>query len=318
MRCSLDPKRLDDVAQEFLVYQREHTEDPESTVSNLRIISRHLGRRLLTEIGPREVEAMIAARLQDGIAKSTINRQSATLSKLFSWSIERGYHPGPNPMEQVKRFQETRGQIRYLTPDEAGQLILAAANHLKPIIVAALHTGGRLNEVLSLEWQDVDFAGGLVTFRRSTLKGRRDRQVPLTAELAATLRALQPHGPQEWRPRMRVFEYKRRGLVTVREAFTTARRKAGLGRDVVFPTLRHTYAAWFVLNGGDLFHLQQYLGHANIALIDRYSHLSPHTSRSGVEFIGPPRKARSVNETRRRSVKPLGPGPNFSPTETEN
>ena len=33
---------------------------------------------------------------------------------------------------------------------------LFAADHIKPII-CALHTGGRISEVLGLRWQDIDF-----------------------------------------------------------------------------------------------------------------------------------------------------------------
>jgi len=284
-------KSLSEIAEEFLAYQRIYTEDPASCEFNLRVIKRHLGTRQLLDIGPREIEAMIAARLEDGIAKATINRQSATLSKLFSWSIERGYHPGPNPMRRIKKFRESPGRIRYLTGDEASRLTLAAAHHLKAIVVAAHHTGGRLNEILCLLWGDIDFDGGLVTFRRETTKSRKERQVPLTPELAATLRRLRPGAADT-----RVFDYNGRDLTSVRTAYLRACRKAGLGRDVVFHTLRHTFASWFVMNGGDLFRLQKYLGHSNMTLTQRYSHLSPEFIKNGVQFIGPPSAARNVQE----------------------
>lgn len=284
-------RSLEEVAVEFLAHQRIYTEDPETTESNLRIIKRHLGARLLTDIGPREVESMIAARLQDGISKATINRQSATLSKLFRWSIDRGYHPGPNPMRQIKKFRESPGRVRYLTADEASRLILAAAHHLKPILVAGLHTGGRLNELLTLRWADIDFDRGIVSFRKETTKSRKERQVPLTPELAATLRRLRPGSSDQ-----RVFEYNGRQLVSVRSAFKRACRKAELGRDVVFHTLRHSFASWFVMNGGDPYRLQKYLGHSTMTLTQRYSHLSAEFIREGVQFIGPPQPLRRAQD----------------------
>ena len=284
-------RSLEDVAVEFLAHQRIYTEDPETTESNLRIIKRHLGSRLLVDIGPREIEGMIAARIQEGVAKATINRQGATLSKLFAWSIERGYHPGPNPMRQIKKFRENPGRIRYLTGEEASRLILAAAPHLKPILVAGLHTGGRLNELLSLKWGDIDFDRGIVSFRRETTKSRKERQVPVSPELTATLRRLRPGAPDE-----RVFEYNGRGLVSVRSSFKRACRKAGLGRDVVFHTLRHSFASWFVMNGGDPYRLQKYLGHSTMTLTQRYSHLSPEFIRDGVQFIGPPQPVRRAQD----------------------
>jgi len=277
-------KRLEDLVDEFLAYQRVYTEDPGTTDFNLRVIRRYLGTRLLTDIGPREIETMIAARLEDGIAKSTINRQSATLSKFFSWAMERDYHPGPNPMCRVKKFRESPGRARYLTADEAARLIAAAAHHLKPILIAALHTGGRLQEVLTLLWGDVDLERGIVMFRRETTKSRKERQVPLTQELAATLRRLRPGAPDE-----RIFDYNGQEITSVRIAFLRSCRKAGLGRDVVFHTLRHTFASWFVMNGGDPYRLQKLLGHSSMTLTQRYAHLSAEFIQAAVHFIGPPK-----------------------------
>ena len=285
-------RTLSDVADEFLAYQRIYTEDPQTSEFNLRILKRYLGARVLVEIEPRDIEAMIAARLQDEIARSTINRQCATLSKLFSWSIERGYHPGPNPMKRIRKFRESPGRVRYLTPDEASRLELAAAHHLKPIIVAALHTGGRLNEVLSLTWGDVDFDRGLVSFRRENTKSRKERQVPLSPQLLANLKRLRPGPPDE-----KIFEYNGRELTSVRTAFLRACKKANLGRDVVFHTLRHTFASWFTMNGGDPYRLQRYMGHSSMTLTQRYSHLSQDYIRDGVQFIGPPApKSRAQDE----------------------
>ena len=41
--------------------------------------------------------------------------------------------------------------------EEADNLIAKAGDHLKPVLVTALETGGRLSEVLGLRWTDVDF-----------------------------------------------------------------------------------------------------------------------------------------------------------------
>jgi integrase len=284
-------RTLSDVADEFLAYQKIYTEDPDTTAFNLRIIKRYLGPRLLKEVTFQDIERMIAARIEDGIARSTINRQGATLSKLFTWSIDRGYHPGPNPMRKIKKFRESPGRIRWLTGDEASRLILAAAHHLKPIIIAALHTGGRLGELLSLLWSDIDFDRGIVVFRKETTKSGKERQVPLSPELAATLKRLRP-GP----PDQTIFEYNGHNLVSVRTAFLRACKKAGLGRDVVFHTLRHTFASWWVMKGGDPYRLQKCLGHSSMALTQRYSHLSPDFIRDGVQFIGPPAAARNAQD----------------------
>ena len=81
-------------------------------------------------------------------------------------------------------------------------------------------------------------------------------------------------------------------MASVRTAFERARKRARLGEEVTYHTLRHTFASWYIINGGDLYRLQKYLGHSTISLTQRYAHLSLDYLKAGVEFIGAPRSSR--------------------------
>jgi integrase len=37
--------------------------------------------------------------------------------------------------------------------------------------------------------------------------------------------------------------------------------------------LRHTFASWYMMNGGDLYELAKILGHSNIKMAERYAKL---------------------------------------------
>ena len=45
-----------------------------------------------------------------------------------------------------------------------------------------------------------------------------------------------------------------------------------------FHDLRHTFASWYMMNGGDLYELAKILGHSNIKMTERYAKLgkTPH------------------------------------------
>jgi integrase len=43
--------------------------------------------------------------------------------------------------------------------------------------------------------------------------------------------------------------------------------------DFWFHDLRHTFASWYRINGGDLYELAKLLGHANIKMTERYAKL---------------------------------------------
>ena len=105
------------------------------------------------------------------------------------------------------------------------------------------------------------------------------------------LRDLRPGRPSE-----PVFAWAGRALKSVRTSFESARLKAGLGNDVVFHTLRHTFASWYIENGGDPKRLQEYMGHSSLEQTLIYIHLSPLFRLQGVRFIGPPRVRRVEDE----------------------
>ena len=45
-------------------------------------------------------------------------------------------------------------------------------------------------------------------------------------------------------------------------------------KDFRFHDLRHTFASWYMMNGGDLYELAKILGHSNIKMTERYAKLA--------------------------------------------
>ena len=53
-------------------------------------------------------------------------------------------------------------------------------------------------------------------------------------------------------------------------------------REFRFHDLRHTFASWYMMNGGDLYELAKILGHSNIKMTERYAKLGrKHVARTG-------------------------------------
>jgi integrase len=276
------------VAEDFLAHRRIYTDNPRTLRSQMRVLGVAFDALPLAQITPAAVERWMATRLDAGVSRATLNRNRAALSVLFEWAIRAGHHQGVNPVKGLRPFREGPGRTRYLTGDEAARLMLAAAAHLKPVLALALYTGGRLGEVLALRWADVDLQAGVVTYRKETTKARRTRSVPISGALRAVLTGL-----RRGRPDQPVCHWQEAPLRSVRTAFETARKKAGLGRDVTFHTCRHSFSAWAVQNGLDLYRLQTFLGHSDISLTQRYAHLSREYLEDGVRFIGPPGRVKA-------------------------
>ena len=52
--------------------------------------------------------------------------------------------------------------------------------------------------------------------------------------------------------------------------------------DFRFHDLRHTFASWYMMNGGDLYELAKILGRSNIKMTERYAKLAKqHIAKTG-------------------------------------
>lgn len=70
---------------------------------------------------------------------------------------------------------------------------------------------------------------------------------------------------------------------------------------LVFHSLRHTCASWLVMSGVDLYVVKEILGHASIAMTERYSHLRPGHLHSAMAKLS--ENPSSVNKSRVLTLK---------------
>jgi integrase len=62
-------------------------------------------------------------------------------------------------------------------------------------------------------------------------------------------------------------------LLSKEGSFDDLLERAGI-KDFRFHDLRHTFASWYMMNGGDLYELAKILGHSNIKMTERYAKLA--------------------------------------------
>lgn len=187
-----------------------------------------------------------------------------------------------NPFRYVRLPAAAPGRVRYLTERECVQLLRCCEDShlpaLYPLVVLALHTGARKNEVRGLRWEEVDFARGLLRLLRT--KNGEARVVPLVglgfqvlAAWQTTRRAAVPWVfPREDGQQPVDFWY----------AWLKARDAAGLD-DLHFHDLRHTAASYLAMSGATLLDIAQILGHRSLEQSRRYSHLGNSYVRDVVE-----------------------------------
>lgn len=261
----------------------------------------------LGRVEPRDLIAWTTTRQRDGASGATINRDLNLGSALFRWAIRAG-HVADNPFRRVDHFSEKgRARETYLTADESRALIDSCSPVLRPLVLAALHTGARRGELLALRWCDVDLARRELHFRPETEKTGRGRMVALTDGLHSALTVLKAERRSPAADGTDALFVDRRGVAlnqnTVAHAFSVdVRRCGGIALEkrakVTFHTLRHTAASLMVAAGVPIFDVAKTLGHSTLAVTMRYAHFAPEAGRRAVAALSDALAGRSAASTR--------------------
>ena len=170
-----------------------------------------------------------------------------------------------------------------------------------PVLVVALNTGMRRNEILSLKWQDVDFVKGFILIEDS--KSGRARKVSMNAAVFETLKGL---------PRSSEYVFfnpeTKTHIKDIKTGFKSACKKAGT-KGLRLHDLRHTAASWMIEAGADLVTVSKILGHSSIQMTMRFAHPTPENMRLAVErlagFLDPTRQKVDRLSEQAATTKPI-------------
>jgi integrase len=125
---------------------------------HLTVLKAHFGKdRYIDELRKAHVAGFISELKKAGLKTPTIRRYLATLSSLLSFAERSGWVL-QNPILHLDKraLPEAQPRTRFLSRDEFRRLLAASSPHLRPLIEMAVETGMRLEELLSLKWEQVD------------------------------------------------------------------------------------------------------------------------------------------------------------------
>ena len=155
------------------------------------------------------------------------------------------------------------------------------ADHLKPIVLASLHTGLRRRELFELEWAMVDFDRGWITVTSRTAKSKRTRHVPINSVVRSTF--------QTWKAQSDISKLIFPGkhgkpLTNVDSAWKSLLKAADI-KDFRWHDMRHDFASQLVMKGVDIYRVKELLGHSSIQQTERYAHLAQRHLEDTVERL---------------------------------
>jgi integrase len=183
-----------------------------------------------------------------------------------------------NPVRKVKFFKVQNQRIRYLSEQQARLFLAYCCKDLKPIVILALYTGMRLSEITRLTWNQIDWDKKEITLL--VTKNQQIRRIPMCLEVQQALSDI----PRSMHHQYVFCDELGRPKICIRSAFQRAIKRVGL-EDFRFHDLRHTFASWLVMRGTDLRTVAGLLGHKDLRMTMRYSHLSPAHLRQAVDKL---------------------------------
>uniref|UniRef100_UPI00288A0714 tyrosine-type recombinase/integrase n=1 Tax=Methylobacterium sp. WCS2018Hpa-22 TaxID=3073633 RepID=UPI00288A0714 len=156
---------------------------------NSRICMRLLGHLSLEEIDRRALSDLVGSRKRTGVSDATIRRDLAFLGAVFSMAVRWGWvDTSPVTAFNKKALKESRARTRFLTREEFDLLLRAASDDLKPILVLAVETGLRKEELLGLATSSIDLRRR--ELHLTNTKTSAPRRVPLSSKALKTIQGL--------------------------------------------------------------------------------------------------------------------------------
>ncbi len=279
--------KFKDFADEYLNLHSKLKKSYSTDRKIVELFKNLFGDKYLYEITSLDVEKFKSMRVNQIVKRSvtkkkvspaTVNRALAVLKSMFNKAIAWG-KVERNPCRAVKLFKENNQRLRFLEREEIDKLLDNCCEHLKPIVIVALHTGMRKGEILGLKWHDIDIKRNIIHL--SDTKNGEKREVPMNAVVQKTIIGVLKHPESQY-----IFCNKEgKAYGDIKKSWLTAVEKSGIV-DFHFHDLRHTFASQLVMSGVDLNTVRELLGHKSLEMTLRYSHLSPDHKKRAVDLLG--------------------------------
>ena len=210
------------------------------------------------------------------LAAISVQTYVRALKAFFSWLHREGYTEH-NILADLRPPKAPQKLVKVLADEEIRRILAsldrdtATGCRNTAMIITLLDTGLRLSELTNLKMADAHIDEG---YLKVMGKGSKERIVPIGGLAQKVLLRYIHH----FRPEplnivedtlLLTLEGRQLTGNAVKEIIERISKKSGVAR--LHPHLcRHTFATNYLINGGDVFSLQQILGHSSLEMVRRY------------------------------------------------
>lgn len=226
---------------------------------------------------------------------ASINREIATLKRMTSLLYRRRLIKH-DPMDGIAMLKENNKREQVLTQTQVASMLAECDRiaysprlkkdfsvypaHLKIAVLIALNTGLRIDGVLTLKWEEVDWDRREI---KKVVKGGKEVRVPMSPVLHDALLAWrQGQNPVGVYVLPSPIIPDKPMLITSKFGFQRLCKSLGLD-DFTFHQLRHTFATYFISHTKNINLCAQILGHSTTQMTQRYSHIVDGEAKAAMD-----------------------------------
>lgn len=243
-----------------------HKRSLDTDKGHLRWLDPHLKGKQLKEINRKLIDKIADIKSATGASNARVNRLLALIRSILNKAANDWEWLETAP--KVKLRKEGNHRTRWLTQQEASNLIAELPSHLADMAIFTLATGLRQSNVKNLKWKNIDLEKRHAWVHGDEAKSGKAISIPLNADAMAVLTKRLGTNPTH------VFTYLNKPIANISSTtWSKALARAGI-ENFRWHDLRHTWASWHVQHGTSLQELQLLGGWSSFTMVLRYAHLS--------------------------------------------
>ena len=241
----------------------------------------------IKDIGEPEVRAFInhlqnktkwvrrnGRRTTEKLSSEGVQNRLRALKAFFNWLCRQGYTE-EHRLAGMRNIRVQKKVVEILTDEEIAKILSTCdvkehrGARMHAIVTLMLDTGLRFSEVITLKESEVDIDDG---YLKVLGKGNKERIVPFGSASQKTLWRYyklfrpEPIDSDSFFLTEEGYRFTEDGFKSLLQRLA---QRSGIPR-LHAHLLRHTFATKYLMAGGDIFSLQQILGHTSLEMVRRY------------------------------------------------
>jgi len=226
-------------------------------------------------------------------APATYNVPLSYFNSFCNWAVNISGLLPVNPIKALDlKKKKDEGRVRHI-PEEDIRKVLSvisletfAGFRDYTIIMTTLDTGIRPSELFKLIESNLDTDRNTLTIPAIVAKTRRARTIHITAQTTELLTTLMGARDESWGNYI-FYTYDGNKMSIERWEKCLMKHNAKAGTKIAPYDFRHTFAIMFLRNNGNMFALQDIMGHSDINMTKRYLKLSSEDLKNQHDMASP-------------------------------